>query len=200
MHSHAYILVDIHQVCKSVLTADADYEAAYMMCKAVAILTTMAPGVSARTHTHTRAHTHTHTHTVFCYWPYKHARALSFSRFQMHAITYVCTHMRTGMFGARSILGHLRESMEHLCSEPNNHNKCQHIHTETFDVRVFLGRLQESMELMCDEPLSLGYKLASNMDTYQGIWHLTDGMPPSEAPGFVFFCDSLHSHAAEQVS
>ena len=60
MHTHAYVLVDIHQVCKSVLTADADYEAAYMMCKAVAILTTMAPGVSARTHTRARAHTHTH--------------------------------------------------------------------------------------------------------------------------------------------
>ena len=27
------------------------------------------------------------------------------------------------------------------------------------------------------------YKLASNMDTYQGVWHHTDGMPPSEAPG-----------------
>jgi len=40
----ASILIHKHQLCKSVLTADADFEAAYMMCKAVAILTTMSPG------------------------------------------------------------------------------------------------------------------------------------------------------------
>jgi len=30
-----------------------------------------------------------------------------------------------------------------------------------------------------EEPLSLGHKLASNADTYDGIWLRTDGQPPS---------------------
>jgi len=155
--------------------------------------------VRTHAHTHACAHTHTHTHGILLLAIQTRARSLFLTI--PNARDHICLHAHAhrNVWCALNPRPPARE-YEHLCSEPHNHNKCQHIHTETFDVRVFLGRLQESMELMCDEPLSLGYKLASNMDTYQGIWHLTDGMPPSEAPGFVFFCDSLHSHAAEQVS
>ena len=83
------------KVCRSALTADADYEAAYMTSKAVALLSDLAP--------------------------------------------------------------------------------------ETFDVRAFLRNLMVSMERIVAEPLSLGYKIASNMDTYEGVWKHTDGMPPSLA-------------------
>ena len=83
------------KVCRSVLTADADYEAAFMTSKAIALLSGMAP--------------------------------------------------------------------------------------ETFDARAFLSTLMTSMERIVAEPLSLGWKLASNMDTYQGVWKHTDGMPPSQA-------------------
>lgn len=83
------------KVCKGVLSADADYEAAYMMAKAVVLLAHMSPA--------------------------------------------------------------------------------------TFQVREFLRTLRQSMQAILDEPLSLGYKLASNMDTYQGIWKHTDGLPPSHA-------------------
>ena len=37
------------------------------------------------------------------------------------------------------------------------------------------------MQRLVDEPLSLGYKLASNLDTYRGVWEHTQGMPPSDA-------------------
>lgn len=52
----------------------------------------------------------------------------------------------------------------------------------TFDVRAFLELLGESMARVVDDPLSLGHKIASNMDTHEGVWHYTDGMPPSTAP------------------
>jgi len=59
-----------------------------------------------------------------------------------------------------------------------------------FQPLKFLKDLKESMATIVEEPLSLGYKVASNQDSHEGIWHYTEGQPQTKA-SVTWYTDSI---------
>ena len=66
--------------------------------------------------------------------------------------------------------------MQHVRNEPLSLGQ----HSEK---SVFSDCVQKMCECTDVFRMAARYKLASNLDTYQGVWQHTNGMPPSEAPG-----------------
>jgi hypothetical protein len=75
--------------------------------------------------------------------------------------------------------------LQHVRNEPLSLGQ----HPEKSVFSDFIQKICEGHDVF---RMAARYKLASNLDTYQGVWHHTDGMPPSEAPGNIFLVCIKH--------